>query len=58
MRSLSPGFIHQLTPYGPLLLYYVFFEFCFAFADLFELKIPTALWATAQNQIVLQIPGI
>ncbi len=36
---------------GLCLLYKIFFEFCFEFAELFEFEIRTALWATAENQI-------
>ncbi len=43
---------------GPCLLHSFFFEFCFEFAKLFEFEIRTALWATAGNQIFLQIPRI
>ncbi len=36
---------------GTCLLYKIFFEFCSKFAELFEFKISTMLWATAENQI-------
>ncbi len=36
---------------GLCILSYIFFEFCFEFAELFKFKIRTALWATAENQI-------
>jgi hypothetical protein len=36
---------------GLCLLHYIFFEFCFEFAELFEFEIRTALWATAGNEI-------
>jgi hypothetical protein len=36
---------------GSCLLYKFFFELCFEFAELFELEIRTALWATVENQI-------
>ncbi len=51
VRFLSYGFINQLTPFRPYLLYYISFIFYFEFAKLFEFKIHTALWATGENQI-------
>jgi hypothetical protein len=38
---------------APCLLYYIFFEFCIEFAELFEFEIRTVQWATAGNQIFL-----
>ncbi len=38
---------------APCLLYYIFFEFCIEFAELFEFEIRTAQWATAENQTFL-----
>jgi hypothetical protein len=37
---------------GLCLLHKIFLEFCFEFAELFEFKIRTALWATAGNPIL------
>ncbi len=39
---------------GLCILSYIFFEFCFEFAELFEFGIRTVLWATAGNQIFLK----
>jgi hypothetical protein len=53
MRFLSSGFIHKSTPLGSLFIFYIYFSFCFEFAELFEYEIRTALWTTAGNQIFL-----
>jgi hypothetical protein len=43
---------------GHCLLSYIFFEFCFEFAELFEFEIRSALWAIAGNQFFLHKPWI
>jgi hypothetical protein len=35
-----------------------FFEFCSEFAELYEFEIRSALWASGENKIFWQIPGI
>ncbi len=39
---------------GLCLLYKNVFEFCFEFAEFFEFEFRTALWATAENQILFE----
>ncbi len=39
-------------------IYYIFFEICFKFSELFKFVIRPALWAIAGNQIFLKIPQI
>jgi hypothetical protein len=54
MRFLSSGSIHQLAPFGPLFTLLNFFRILSEFAELFDFKIRTALWATADNQIFFE----
>jgi hypothetical protein len=51
MRFLSSGFIHQSTPFGPLLTLLNFLKFCLEITELFEFKLCPALWAIAVYQI-------
>jgi hypothetical protein len=59
MRFSPSGFFHQPTPiFGTCFIYYISFESCSEFAELFTIETCSALWATAGKILLCRNEGL